>query len=70
MQFKEIGEIIQARREELSLNQDDLVEMAGITKKTLYMIETGKGNPSIVTLSSVLEVLGLEMNIQIKKTLD
>lgn len=63
----EIGHIIQKRRDFLSLNQEDLSEMTGITSKTIYLIEKGKGNPSIDTLQKLLEVLGLEIVIDIKK---
>ena len=64
----EIGQLIEERREKLSLNQGDLAEMTGITTKTIYLIETGKGNPSIDTLQKLLTVVGLEMIVQIKKT--
>ena len=64
----EIGQLIEERREKLGLNQGDLAEMTGITTKTIYLIETGKGNPSIDTLQKLLTVVGLEMIVQIKKT--
>lgn len=62
----EIGQIIQQRRVGLSLNQEDLAEMTGITTKTIYSIENGKGNPSLSTLSKLLEVLGLDITVQVK----
>lgn len=64
----EIGEMIQNRRDSLSLNQGDLAEMTGITSKTIYLIENGKGNPSVDTLKKILDVLGLDLFIDIKKT--
>jgi len=67
MNKTEIGHIIQKRRDSLSLKQEDLSEMTGITSKTIYLIENGKGNPSIDTLQKLLEVLGLEIVIDIKK---
>ena len=63
----EIGHIVQNRRSALSLNQEDLAEMTGITSKTIYLIESGNGNPSIDTLNKLLETLGLEISIDIKK---
>lgn len=62
----EIGQLIQQRRIGLSLKQEDLAEMTGITTKTIYSIENGKGNPSISSLSKLFEVLGLEMMVQVK----
>jgi DNA-binding phage protein len=34
------------------------------------MIENGKGNPSFLTLTKIAAVLGLEINVQIKKTIE
>lgn len=67
MNKEEIGHIIQNRRDELSIKQEDLAEMTGITSKTIYLIESGKGNPSINTLTKILAILGLEISIGIKK---
>jgi transcriptional regulator with XRE-family HTH domain len=61
-----IGTIVQRRRIELALNQQDLAEMSDVTIKTLYAIESNKGNPTIEVLRRVLDVLGLEIKIQIK----
>lgn len=63
----EIGHIVQNRRSALSIKQEDLAEMTGITSKTIYLIESGNGNPSIDTLNKLLETLGLEISIDIKK---
>jgi len=62
----EIGKIILERRNALSLNQQDLAEMANVTIKTIYAIENNKGNPTIEVLKKNLSVLGLEMKVQIK----
>jgi transcriptional regulator with XRE-family HTH domain len=63
---EDIGAIVQRRRIELALNQQDLAEMSDVTIKTLYAIESNKGNPTIEVLQRVLDVLGLEIKIQIK----
>jgi DNA-binding XRE family transcriptional regulator len=68
MTIGEIGTIIQQRREILFLKQEDLSEMAGVTTKTIYMIEKGKGNPSVLTLQKLFSILGLQMNVQVKRT--
>jgi y4mF family transcriptional regulator len=64
--LQDIGRIIQERRNQLALNQQDLAEMAQVTIKTIYAIENNKGNPTIQVLDKILEVLGLEIKIQIK----
>lgn len=67
MELIEIGKLIKDRRDFLAINQEDLSEMTGITAKTIYLIENGKGNPSFITLSKLLDILGLEIIVQIKK---
>jgi len=66
MNNKQIGKIIQERRDYLNLTQKDVAEMAGITFKSISEIELGIRNPSINTLNKVLDVLGLELSLQIK----
>ena len=67
MNKAQIGDMIQKRRDFLAMKQEDLAEITGITAKTIYLIETGKGNPSVDTLNKILGVLGLEITIDIKK---
>ena len=67
MEAFEMGQIIAKRRIDLRLDQLDLSEMAGITVKTLYLIEKGIGNPSLKTLNKVLNLLGLTIQVEIKK---
>lgn len=67
MNLQEIGRNIEIRRNALNLKQEDLAEMTGVTAKTLYHVETGKGNPSLENLQRILEALGLELYIGLKK---
>jgi transcriptional regulator with XRE-family HTH domain len=64
---KEIGKIVKSRRQFLSLRQEDLSEMSGIATKTIHLIESGSGNPSIETLEKLATVLGMELILKIKK---
>ncbi len=66
MNNQQIGKIIQERRDYLNLTQKDVAEMAGISFKSISEIELGIRNPSLNTLNSVLDVLGLELKVQIK----
>lgn len=63
---EKLGKIIKARRESLSLKQEDLAEMSGVTSKTIYLVENGKGNPSFDTIQKLLQILGREIDITIK----
>jgi len=67
MSLQEIGQLIISRRKQLNLRQDDLAEMSGVTKRTIYNIEEGKCNPSFKTLYQLCDILGLEINIVVKK---
>jgi predicted transcriptional regulator len=64
----ELNEIIKTRRKELGISQLDLAEMAEISLATVKDIERGKGNPSISTVKKIINVLGMEMNFDIRKT--
>lgn len=66
MNNQQIGKIIQERRVYLNLTQKDVAEMAGISFKSVSEIELGIRNPSLNTLKSVLDVLGLALTVQIK----
>ncbi|WP_205685619.1 helix-turn-helix domain-containing protein [Flavipsychrobacter stenotrophus] len=63
----EIGNLIRQRRDHLTLKQEDVAEMAGISSKFIYLIEQGKGNASLDTLQKIFEVLGLEIIVDIKR---
>ncbi|MBQ0019732.1 MAG: helix-turn-helix transcriptional regulator [Bacteroidales bacterium] len=61
-----VAEILKERRQTLGLSQVDLAEMAGVGIATVKNIECGKANPSIRTIESIAEVLGLELSLTLK----
>ena len=69
MDTKEIGTIIKERRKHLGVNQQTLADLAGVGLNTLVAIERGEGNPQLNTLLTLLDTLGLQMDIKLK-TLD
>ena len=69
MDQKEIGTIIRERRKHLGVNQQTLADLAGVGINTLVAIERGEGNPQLSTLLTILDVLGMQIDIHIK-TLD
>ncbi len=64
----ELKDIMKQRREVLSLTQLDLAEMAQVGLATIKDIERGKGNPALSTVKKILEVLGMEIDYKIRKT--
>jgi transcriptional regulator with XRE-family HTH domain len=63
----EIGKKIKERRNTLRITQPHLAEMAGISESTLHRIETGKANPTIKVLNQIVDILGLEIRLDVKK---
>ncbi len=61
-----IGQLIRARRKFLRLRQRDLAELAGVTLRGLTEIENGRGNPTLLQLSKIVAVLGLEVTLSPK----
>lgn len=59
--------IIRQRRALLSLTQQDLADYAGVSLRIIRSIEAGKGNPSVATLSKIAEVLGLQLQLNVKE---
>lgn len=67
MDLLKIGDLVNNRRTMLHLRQEDLSEISGINVKTIRQIESGKGNPSYLTLSKLFQVLGLTISVNIKE---
>jgi y4mF family transcriptional regulator len=67
MLVKHLGETIKNRRKELSITQPHLAELAKVSTNTLYKLERGQGNPSLDVLNKLAEVLGMELNLDVKK---
>jgi transcriptional regulator with XRE-family HTH domain len=68
MKLDELGQILEQRREKLQLRQADLSEMSGVNVRTIIQLEKGQGNPSFITLEKLLDILGLEIGVELKKT--
>jgi transcriptional regulator with XRE-family HTH domain len=65
--YLEIVEKIKLRRKHLGLKQEDLAEISDVSLRTIKSIESSKGNPNILTLLKLLDTLGMELEIKIKK---
>ena len=66
MHFQELIKSIKERREELQVTQETLAELSGVGLRTLKQFESGKGNPTLLTLSKLADVLGMEVHLQVK----
>jgi len=66
MHFDQLILQIKQRREELQITQETLAEIAEVGLRTLKQFESGKGNPTLQTITKISEVLGMELKLQIK----
>ena len=70
MHFKEIIQTIKLRRESLQVTQETLAQLSGVGLRTLKQFESGKGNPTLMTLQKLGDTLGMELNMTIKNRAD
>lgn len=67
MDLKQVGSTIKNRRKKLEINQQTLADLAGVAVNTIVAIERGEGNPQLSTLLTILDTLGLQMDINLKQ---
>jgi transcriptional regulator with XRE-family HTH domain len=66
MHFTELVKTIKERREALQVTQEILAELSGVGLRTLKQFESGKGNPTLLTLQKISDVLGMEVCLKVK----
>lgn len=66
MHFEGLVNIIKERREAIQVTQEQLAEISGVGLRTLKQFESGKGNPTLLTLQKISDVLGMEVYLKIK----
>jgi transcriptional regulator with XRE-family HTH domain len=66
MHFLDTIKTIKARRETMQVTQDQLAELSGVGLRTIKQFESGKGNPTLLTLQKLADVLGMEVSLKIK----
>jgi transcriptional regulator with XRE-family HTH domain len=66
MHFNELIKTVKDRREALHVTQEKLAELAGVGLRTLKQFESGKGNPTLLTIQKLSDVLGMEVCLKIK----
>jgi len=66
MHFETLINDIKKRREALNVTQEDLSDLSGVGLRTLKQFESGKGNPTLETLTKLADALGMELVFKIK----
>ncbi len=59
-----LAAVVTARREELSLRQTELAELAGVGPRFLNELEAGKESVRLDKVLAVLDVLGLRLEVE------
>jgi len=66
MHFERIIKQLKERRDALQVTQEMLADISGVSLRALKQFESGKGNPTLETLTKLSEALGLEVCLQVK----
>ena len=66
MHYSELIKTIKERREALQVTQETVAELSGIGLRTLKQFEGGTGNPTLLTLQRIADVLGLDVSLTLK----
>ena len=66
MHFNELIKMVKERRESLRVTQETLSELSGVGLRTVKQFESGKGNPTLITLQKLGDALGLEITMSVK----
>lgn len=68
MHLENLIQTIKQRRVMMRVTQETLAELSGVGLRTLKQFESGKGNPTLLTIQKLADVLGMEVCLQIKKS--
>ena len=63
----DLAQTMKSRRKTLGISQQDLAEIAEVSLATVKDIERGHCNTSRRTVQKILDVLGMEINYQVRK---
>lgn len=69
MNIQAISNAIVKRRKMLSVSQKELADLAGVSLHSIINLESGRGNPTLQLLLTVVEVLGMKMRLEVKDVL-
>lgn len=67
MNSTKIASLVKKRRKELGITQHKLAELSDVSLRKISDIETALGDTSVGTLQKILDVLGLELRIEVKR---
>ncbi len=59
-----LASIVRDRRRQLALRQSELADLAGVSERFVYMVESGKRTVQMDKLVAVLTALGLHLEVR------
>ncbi len=65
--MEELAQKVRQARKAAKLSQDDLAALSSISRRPIYLLESGKGAIRIDNLMQILDALGLELEIRPKR---
>lgn len=63
----EYGKIIKDRRKAIGVTQEQLADVSGVSLSYIKLVEANKANPTISVVETLLDCLGLEINVRLKQ---
>jgi transcriptional regulator with XRE-family HTH domain len=66
MHHEKLIKALKERRDVMRVTQETLAELSGVGLRTLKQFESGKGNPTLITLQKLADVLGMEVCLKLK----
>lgn len=63
-----IQDVMKSQRKALRISQQDLADMSEVAVSTIKQIESGRGNPSLSTVEKIMDILGMEIKYEARKT--
>ncbi len=66
MHHDKLIKTMKERRDDMQVTQETLAELSGVGLRTLKQFESGKGNPTLMTLQKLADVLGMEVCLKLK----
>lgn len=63
-----IQDVMKSQRKALRISQQDLADMSEVAVSTIKQIESGRGNPSLSTVDKIMDILGMEIKYEVRKT--
>jgi transcriptional regulator with XRE-family HTH domain len=67
MNFEELSQVLRDTRRRAGLTQDELASLAAISRRPVYLAESGR-EIKLGTLLKILDALGLQLEISPRRT--